>query len=365
MTNFIYLLTCLGIISSLTWTAAQEEPWVVYKPGDRISLSRFGLTTYRRASTARNQISCDASLCRDCFCDKYQITSMICTAKGTLTDNRISWVCEDVTGEMPKEYIMGDAEVVCEGYRDSEDHRYLRDSCGVTYALHRNPNYHPPTSTSTRVHLQSTSDLVLDPLYSGVNILCTIALIVVLFLSGFILCVTFVTDPQPMLPHPTLPHPTLSHQPLPQSNYESYEPIFPPPTAPVRQPPSSPPLPPPPPAYEVPQTPPQRPRPPSTPPPRRRRSERVRSRVILTRRRSSSPSSSPSPRAHHHRANANTNANTSTSSVIINNNTVCTPTVPVSALPINRPPIQTTMEAKPASSSSTHTCSVAARTRVI
>lgn len=108
-------------------------------PGkDAILLSNVQTLTLRgnRQTTARRvspipQLTCVGPSKK--ICDLYQIETMRCTNEGYDYDEEdVQWTCN---ASLPPEFKLGATDVVCEGYRSSEDKWVLKGSCGVEYRL--------------------------------------------------------------------------------------------------------------------------------------------------------------------------------------------------------------------------------------
>ncbi|KAJ5109836.1 hypothetical protein N7532_002481 [Penicillium argentinense] len=66
-------------------------------------------------------------------CDLYKIESMRCNNEGHDYDEEdVQWTCK---AQLPPEFKLGSTDVVCEGYRSSEDPWVLKGSCGVEYRM--------------------------------------------------------------------------------------------------------------------------------------------------------------------------------------------------------------------------------------
>lgn len=88
------------------------------------------LTSSRRVSPIP-QLNCVGPSKK--ICDMYQIDTMRCTNEGHDYDAEdVQWTC---TASLPPEFKLGATDVVCEGYRSSEDQWVLKGSCGVEYRL--------------------------------------------------------------------------------------------------------------------------------------------------------------------------------------------------------------------------------------
>ncbi|KAJ5570251.1 uncharacterized protein N7459_009681 [Penicillium hispanicum] len=95
-----------------------------------LTLRANRMTTSRRVSPIP-QLSCTGPSKK--ICDLYQIETMRCTNEGYDYDEEdVQWTC---TAPLPSEFKLGSTDVVCEGYRHSEDKWVLKGSCGVEYRM--------------------------------------------------------------------------------------------------------------------------------------------------------------------------------------------------------------------------------------
>lgn len=108
-------------------------------PGkDAILLSNVKTLTLRanRQTTSRRvspipQLNCVGPSKKTC--DLYQIDTMRCTNDGYDYDAEdVQWTC---IASLPPEFKLGATDVICEGYRSSEDKWVLKGSCGVEYRM--------------------------------------------------------------------------------------------------------------------------------------------------------------------------------------------------------------------------------------
>ena len=154
-----------------------------------------------------------------------------CYNTGTDSYGEVQWRCE---AEMPNPgYSLGEVEVVCEGYWDSEDTHVLRGSCGLEYELNGSPQN--TAAATTTVYHETTS----SSLDSSANILLTFFVLIIMFamLGGFLeLCLrrrsshttvvhtspapaTVVQTPAPLPPAPpppaVVPAATVVHSAVP------------------------------------------------------------------------------------------------------------------------------------------------------
>lgn len=127
-------LAALLLASSAICARSSQTP-----PGkDSILLSNVQSLTLRgdRLTTSRRvppipQLNCAGPSKK--ICDMYQIDTMRCTNEGYDYDAEdVQWTC---TASLPAEFKLGATDVVCEGYRSSEDKWVLKGSCGVEYRL--------------------------------------------------------------------------------------------------------------------------------------------------------------------------------------------------------------------------------------
>ncbi|KAJ9216941.1 hypothetical protein DTO166G4_1401 [Paecilomyces variotii] len=132
------LLLILSLLSSpaLAYgsSSSSQKP-----PGkNAILLSNVHTLTLRgdRTTTGRRlspipQLTCTGPSKR--ICNLYPIETMRCTNVGYDYDKEdVQWTC---TADLPPEFKLGSTDVVCEGYRDSDDPWVLKGSCGVEYRL--------------------------------------------------------------------------------------------------------------------------------------------------------------------------------------------------------------------------------------
>ena len=67
------------------------------------------------------------------ICKLYTIETMRCKNEGYDYDEEdVQWTCES---ELPPEFKLGSTDVVCEGFRNSDDRWVLKGSCGVEYRM--------------------------------------------------------------------------------------------------------------------------------------------------------------------------------------------------------------------------------------
>ncbi|EPS28637.1 hypothetical protein PDE_03583 [Penicillium oxalicum 114-2] len=125
------------------WTLLAASPVVCDRsqkpPGkDAILLSNVQTLTLRanRQTTARRvspvpQLTCVGPSKK--ICNLYQVDVMRCTNDGYDYDAEdVQWSC---TASLPSEFKLGATDVICEGYRSSEDKWVLKGSCAVEYRM--------------------------------------------------------------------------------------------------------------------------------------------------------------------------------------------------------------------------------------
>lgn len=95
-----------------------------------LTLRAERMTTSRRVSPVQ-QLSCVGPSKK--ICDLYTPDTMRCTNDGYDYDEEdVQWTC---TAPLPSEFKLGATDVICEGYRNSDDKWVLKGSCGVEYRL--------------------------------------------------------------------------------------------------------------------------------------------------------------------------------------------------------------------------------------
>ena len=108
-------------------------------PGrDAILLSNVQTLTLRanRMTTSRrvppiSQLTCVGPSKK--ICNLYTPEIMRCKNEGSEYDGEdVQWTC---TAPMPSDFKLGATDVICEGYRNSDDDWVLKGSCGVEYRL--------------------------------------------------------------------------------------------------------------------------------------------------------------------------------------------------------------------------------------
>ncbi|KAL2828242.1 hypothetical protein BDW59DRAFT_51903 [Aspergillus cavernicola] len=129
------LLPLLSLPSpSLCASKSQQKPpgknAILLSQVHTLTLRGGRLTSSRRVSPVP-QLKCVGPSKR--ICNMYEIDSMRCTNEGYGYDEEdIQWTC---TAPLPGEFKLGATDVICEGYRDSDDLWVLKGSCGVEYRL--------------------------------------------------------------------------------------------------------------------------------------------------------------------------------------------------------------------------------------
>lgn len=129
----ISALTVLLLASSALCARSQTPPGkdaILLSNVQTLTLRANRLTSSRRVSPIP-QLSCTGPSKK--ICNLYQIETMRCTNDGYDYDEEdVQWTC---TASLPPEFKLGSTDVVCEGYRNSEDKYVLKGSCGVEYRL--------------------------------------------------------------------------------------------------------------------------------------------------------------------------------------------------------------------------------------
>lgn len=94
-----------------------------------LTLRNNRMTTSRRVSPIP-QLTCVGN---QKICKLHQIEAMRCSNDGFDYDEEdIQWTC---TAPLPAEFKLGSTDVICEGYRNSDDPWVLKGSCGVEYRM--------------------------------------------------------------------------------------------------------------------------------------------------------------------------------------------------------------------------------------
>lgn len=129
-----YALAALLFASPALCARSSQNP-----PGkDAILLSNVQALTLRgnRLTTSRRvspipQLTCVGP--SKTICEMFEIDTMRCTNEGYDYDAEdVQWTC---AASLPPEFKLGATDVVCEGYRSSDDKWVLKGSCGVEYRL--------------------------------------------------------------------------------------------------------------------------------------------------------------------------------------------------------------------------------------
>ena len=95
-----------------------------------LTLRTNRLTSSRRVSPI-SQLTCTGPSRR--ICQLYTIETMRCVNAGYDYDKEdVQWTCN---ADLPSEFKLGSTDVICEGYRSSDDKWVLKGSCGVEYRL--------------------------------------------------------------------------------------------------------------------------------------------------------------------------------------------------------------------------------------
>lgn len=129
--SYLTLLTLLLSLGQII-NAKPQPPGknaILLSTVQSLTLHSNRLTTSRRISPIP-QLKCVGP---PRICKLYQVDSLRCKNEGFDYDEEdIQWTC---TTPLPAEFKLGSTDVLCEGYRDSDDKWILKGSCGVEYRL--------------------------------------------------------------------------------------------------------------------------------------------------------------------------------------------------------------------------------------
>ncbi|CRG88796.1 hypothetical protein PISL3812_05831 [Talaromyces islandicus] len=126
----VNFLTLFFTLFSVTLAAAPGRNAILLSNVQALTLRRGHMTSHRRVSPVP-QLKCVGPSSR--ICKLYSIDTMRCTNQGHGYDEEdIEWSC---TASLPPEFKLGSTDVICEGYRHSDDAWVLKGSCGVEYRL--------------------------------------------------------------------------------------------------------------------------------------------------------------------------------------------------------------------------------------
>ncbi|KAH8176029.1 SOCE-associated regulatory factor of calcium homoeostasis domain-containing protein [Sarocladium implicatum] len=129
----MHLPTALFTFLSLPLLAHSARP-----KKDAILLSKVETLTFRGngAKTTSRRVSPIPQLkcvSNSRICALHEPEVLRCTNQGSsYGDEDIEWSC---TASLPRELKLGSTEVICEGYKSSDDPYVLKGSCGVEYTL--------------------------------------------------------------------------------------------------------------------------------------------------------------------------------------------------------------------------------------
>jgi hypothetical protein len=118
---------------------------------DKVLLQNVQVLTFQkgRMTTGRRSPPVQQLLCTNCHGkNRDAVTSIQCRNVG-FDGYDVNWKCEAV---MPKQWVLGETSVSCEGYSYAGDPYVLVGSCGVEYELNRNPSYVPPAPVKPPSH---------------------------------------------------------------------------------------------------------------------------------------------------------------------------------------------------------------------
>ncbi|EZF26018.1 hypothetical protein H112_01823 [Trichophyton rubrum D6] len=130
-------VTCLVALSALLQPVASygnnkspSKNAVLLSDVQTLTFHANRKTTHRRVS-AIPQLNCVGPSKE--ICSLYKPDVIRCSNEGyDYDENDVQWTC---TAQLPPEFKLGGTEVVCEGYRNSNDPWILKGSCGVEYRL--------------------------------------------------------------------------------------------------------------------------------------------------------------------------------------------------------------------------------------
>lgn len=129
-TSLVILLSLLPTPSvSINYSRSPSKDAVLLSDVQSLTLHSHRKTSHRRVP-AIPQLKCVGP---PKVCALYNVDVMRCVNAGSDYDeNDVQWTC---TADIPPEFKLGSTDVVCEGYRNSEDPWVLKGSCGVEYRL--------------------------------------------------------------------------------------------------------------------------------------------------------------------------------------------------------------------------------------
>ncbi|CAI7621426.1 unnamed protein product [Penicillium manginii] len=132
MRNLGTALIALASLLATPGTCANQPPGknaILLSNVQALTLRANRDTTSRRVSAAP-QLKC---IGHEKICALYEIETMRCKNEGYDYDEEdIQWTC---TAPLPSEFKLGSTDVICEGYRNSDDPWVLKGSCGVEYRM--------------------------------------------------------------------------------------------------------------------------------------------------------------------------------------------------------------------------------------
>ncbi len=133
---------------------------VQLKKDDVFSLSSIGRTNYRRLSGPRPWITCEGPYCSEVPIPQW----ILCRMDYGIVISGDSWYpiisselvpkCE---AQLKEGYTFDTTDLVCEGFWDSDDDHFLKDSCAVVYTLKKVPDkittvpYVKPVKTNNEI----------------------------------------------------------------------------------------------------------------------------------------------------------------------------------------------------------------------
>lgn len=131
-TGLVAALASLLLATPTTCAKPNQPPGkgaILLSNVQALTLRTNRMTTSRRVSAAP-QLKC---IGHEKICKLYEIETMRCKNEGYDYDEEdIQWTC---TASLPFEFKLGSTDVICEGYRNSDDPWVLKGSCGVEYRM--------------------------------------------------------------------------------------------------------------------------------------------------------------------------------------------------------------------------------------
>lgn len=126
--NFILPLAFDLVSLAEALSAPNAKNAILLSNVQSLTLNAGKKTSHRRVS-AVPQLKCVGGNGKG----RYEVDTMRCVNEGSSYSTAdVEWSC---TASLPPEFKLGSTDVICEGYRDSDDEWVLKGSCGVEYRL--------------------------------------------------------------------------------------------------------------------------------------------------------------------------------------------------------------------------------------